>query len=575
MKTYFFKNKIEILFLITITTFAFFVRFIAIQNFGDLWTDELYSYYFANQKSMINVCKTLFLEDFHVPFYYILLHYWIKIFGNTDITMRLMGCILTTMCIPVSFYIVKNFFNKLSAYFVCIFLSVNAFNIHYSAELRHYGLSILLALISTFFFVKMFDKFDKKVCTIYILVSVLLMYTCNFSSLYIFCQFLIGVIYLLIKNKNFTKLFLITYFITAICYIPALMYVIHSSFVYKKSLMIFARDVFYFDLSYFWAFLMTTYSNIFEQFMSNNPKLNMLYITHIFTPENVLFILMPIILGITGFVLFLHSRNKNIILFLAPALLLFIFQLIGAFTHNLALTLRYNFITITIIFIISVCGYCMCKNKKIAISLLIIYLLLNILCYGAKFKHNIFNRNLNFDIPMSKNVYQIDINTGDTIFIPRFGKIYKNRYFQNLNVIDFDTYDAFFINTRPDIIKFIFGEELSKKLNRKMMKTYMYDYLSTDMKMYSIYKYMNNEYYSKMKKGNKFIIITDEARYFNILPATENLFRENINIYKLSAIYDTLSAKIVFDIVNSAKTYLKKKKIYNVNNIWTIYVFEK
>lgn len=575
MKSYLVKNRTEILFLLSITIFAFFIRFIAIKNFGDLWTDELYSYYFANRNSMIDVCKGLFLEDFHVPFYYILLHYWIKVFGNTDIIMRSMGCILTTICVPVSFYIVKNLFNKLSAYFVCIFLTINAFNIHYSAELRHYGLSILLALLSTFLFVKMFEEFDRKISVAYILVSVLLMYTCNFSSLYIFCQFLTGLLYLLIKRKKFFKQYLITYIIISIFYIPAFVYVIHSSLIYKKSLMIFARDVFHFDLSYFWSFLMTAYSNVFEQFMSNNPKRNMLYMTYIFTFENFLFIFLPILFGINGLILSLRAKNKNVSLFLTPALLLFIFQLIGAFTHTLALTLRYNIITITIIFIISVCGYCMCTNKKISISLLTVFLLLNLLCYGANFKHNVFNRNLSFDIPMSQKINKIVINSDDIIFMPRFGKIYKNRYFSNLNVSDFDTYDAFFINIRPDVINFIFGEELSKKLSRKMMKTYMYDYLSTDDKMYSIYKNMNDTYYSKMKKGDKFILITDEARYFDSLPQIEHLFKENINIYKLSAIYDTLSAKIVFNIVNSAKIYLKIKSIDNVNKIWTIYVFEK
>ena len=174
------EHKTETILVFAITIFALILRIIALQNFGDLWVDELYSKYFASKNSAIDITKALFKEDFHVPFYFVLLHYWAKLFGSADNVLRLMGLLITTLTIPVSYYVVKDLFNYFAGAFSAVLLAINAFNIHYSVELRFYGIAILFALLSTYFFVKLSQNFNKKWVICYSIFTLLLIYTYNF-----------------------------------------------------------------------------------------------------------------------------------------------------------------------------------------------------------------------------------------------------------------------------------------------------------------------------------------------------------------------------------------------------------
>ena len=67
MLNYIKDNKLEIIVVCIITLFAYILRFIALYNFGELWIDEIFSSYFAQKNSVIEVIKSLYIEDLHVP----------------------------------------------------------------------------------------------------------------------------------------------------------------------------------------------------------------------------------------------------------------------------------------------------------------------------------------------------------------------------------------------------------------------------------------------------------------------------------------------------------------------------
>ena len=117
---------------------------------------------FQTKDSVFDVVKSLYVEDLHTPLYFILLHFWIKIFGQNDTMMRLLGFIPSFLAVPFSFYIGKKLFNKKCGYFASIMLAISPFAIYYSTELRFYGILFFLALLSSFFFVEFINKEDKN-----------------------------------------------------------------------------------------------------------------------------------------------------------------------------------------------------------------------------------------------------------------------------------------------------------------------------------------------------------------------------------------------------------------------------
>ena len=102
------ENYRETALVSTITLFALILRLILLNNYGDLWLDELYSWYFASKNSVFATVLELFKQDVHMPLYFVILHFWIKIFGQSDTSMHLCTLFLTLPLIPISFYIAKN-----------------------------------------------------------------------------------------------------------------------------------------------------------------------------------------------------------------------------------------------------------------------------------------------------------------------------------------------------------------------------------------------------------------------------------------------------------------------------------
>ena len=309
MLEFFDRNKQDIFIIFAITLFAFIIRLISLLNFGDMWVDEIFSLYFASQKSPVDIFKILYREDFHVPFYFICLHYWIKLFGNSTEVLRLMGCLFSTFSIPVCYIFMKNMFNRFAGISSALFLAISAFNIHYSVEVRFYGISILFAICSAYFFVKYIQDFKSKNIVYYSIFTILLLYTYNFAFMYIFCQFVIGGIYLFKFNKqSFLKFFLL-YIIIALIYSPVIIMIFSNAVRYNTTILKFVRDIFTFDITWYITYLITVFSNLFDQFMINEPALNYLYIKNIFSLKMIFFVLIPVCLGIYG--LFLALKEKN------------------------------------------------------------------------------------------------------------------------------------------------------------------------------------------------------------------------------------------------------------------------
>lgn len=577
MINYLKEHKIETILIFAVTIFALILRIIALQNFGDLWVDELYSKYFASKGNAFDIAKALFREDFHVPFYFVLLHYWEKLFGSADNVLRLMGLLITTLTIPVSYYVVKDLFNDFAGVLTTVFLAINAFNIHYSVELRFYGVAILFALLSTYFFVKLIKDFNKKWVICYSIFALLLLYTYNFSFMYIFCQFAVGLVYLIKNKKNYLK-FIEMYALIGVLYLPVIVMILHNVKTYQTSILQFVRDIFAFDLSCLFTLLMTIYTNCFEQFTTNDIMRNYYYFKYLFSFEGILYALLPIVIGLYGLALALKSKNENVYLFVLPSILLLLIQVFLVLNHTLAFVLRYTIISTTLILITSIVGLTMqLKNNKnpkneFLIAICGLWFILNLIFLFHAGKYSVMNRNIVYSQNLAPTVEKLEVKQDDYIFIPRFDKLIKSYVPQGTH-IDIDTYDALFLGNRPQDIKFIFGKDLSAKLDRKMAKTYLYNYLVNDEPLASLQENLKTKYFSKMHKGQKFIIVTDEA--LDTLKTNQEWFKKDINVYARSAIYYTLSAKILNDTIEFAKKDLKYKQHIKPSEMFDIYVFEK
>lgn len=578
MQKFFSENKKDIFIVLAITFLALVLRLIALKNFGEFWIDEMFSEYFATKSSVFEVVRSLFSEDLHVPFYFVLLHFWTKLFGNNPSVMRLMGLFVSVLTVPASFYIVKDLFkNRLSAVVVASFLSISAFNIHYSVELRFYGMSIFFGLLATYFFVKFMQNFDKKSATLYIIFALLLLYTYNFSFMYVFCQFFVGFVYLLLKNKQKLINFCFVYFVIFIFYLPVLIMILHSAITYQTTILKFVRDVFYFDITWFLTFFITIFSNFYQQFITNVPLLNMNYLANFFYWKMFFFVFLPMFLGIVGMVLGvrnLNLKNQKMFLFFVPSIVLLFIQIILVFNHSLALIYRYTIITTTLLLILSVLGFTEEKRfKNLNIAIITIWLLLNFFSYFILTERfPVLNRQIKYTINLKESADKLNIQENDMVLIPSNGKLLK-KDICNGNHFDINLYDSFYIGIRPNDINFVFGDELANLLNRKSAKSLLYKYIVLDKPLVELKKNMQREIFSKMKSGQRFILISDEE--LKNLKQNQAFLSQGIEYYQRSAIGNTLMAKIISDMIDFSKQDLKFVEYIEPSNMFYIYVFEK
>lgn len=126
-----------------------------IQSF---WRDEAFSYLLA-KKPILDI---LFLsaKDFNPPFYYLLLHFWIKFFGSSEIILRLFSFIFYWATLYLCFLIINEVFkfSLKKSFFYTAFVFFNPFFLYYAFEVRMYTLFAFFVILS---FYSLFKKKNR------------------------------------------------------------------------------------------------------------------------------------------------------------------------------------------------------------------------------------------------------------------------------------------------------------------------------------------------------------------------------------------------------------------------------
>ncbi|WP_333320596.1 glycosyltransferase family 39 protein [Microcoleus sp. D3_18a_C4] len=173
------KNK-QLLLLLLWTAIAFILRF-ANLNSKPLWTDEFSTLVFSLGNSfrgvhldraidlstllqplqfrpgagIADVLNHLLLESNHPPVYFMLAHWWMRLFGPTEDSLvwigRALPALLGVMSVPAIYFLGKfAFSSRLVGQCAAAMMAVSPYGIYLAQEARHYTLGILLVIASLF-----------------------------------------------------------------------------------------------------------------------------------------------------------------------------------------------------------------------------------------------------------------------------------------------------------------------------------------------------------------------------------------------------------------------------------------
>jgi hypothetical protein len=102
-----------------------------------MWLDETFSVWLANH-SVTDMLQWIAKIDQHPPLYYLLLHYWIALKGDTPYYVRLLSVLFGAGTIPIIYLIGKRMSGAVMGLAAAAFLAFSPFNIYFAQETRMY-----------------------------------------------------------------------------------------------------------------------------------------------------------------------------------------------------------------------------------------------------------------------------------------------------------------------------------------------------------------------------------------------------------------------------------------------------
>ena len=172
--------------LIAVLMLAVILRIYLIGNHG-LWQDELSSLRFA-KFSLTELIREVAAIDNHPPTYYIILHYWISIFGESEASLRMPSAIFSVLSVLYTYKVGKMLFNTRVAEMAGLLLAVSAFSIYYAQEARMYSFLAFTSVLSLYFLLKYLDKQTNWSLFNYVWSSTLLVYTHLYGLFVLFAE---------------------------------------------------------------------------------------------------------------------------------------------------------------------------------------------------------------------------------------------------------------------------------------------------------------------------------------------------------------------------------------------------
>jgi mannosyltransferase len=148
-----------------------------------LWFDEAATVHIVRQP-LGRMLELIESDERTPPLHYLLLHFWIKLFGDSEISLRLPSAIAGVAAVYVLYRLVRALLGMGAGLVAAFIFAINRYQIAYSQEARAYELMVLAGLISTCLFVRIMRRRAPRAQGIYALVTAGLLY-CHLYGIFV------------------------------------------------------------------------------------------------------------------------------------------------------------------------------------------------------------------------------------------------------------------------------------------------------------------------------------------------------------------------------------------------------
>ena len=112
---------------------------------SDLWLDEALTVNIAKQP--LHDIPSFLRRDGAPPLFYVLLHFWIQLFGQSDLAVRSLSGVIGVVTLPLAWLAGKRVGGRTAAWASLLLLATSPFAVRYDTETRMYALVALLTVL--------------------------------------------------------------------------------------------------------------------------------------------------------------------------------------------------------------------------------------------------------------------------------------------------------------------------------------------------------------------------------------------------------------------------------------------
>ena len=567
IKQSFFKNNIHLFILFFITLIGLYFRVLGINKTGGFWLDEAYCCYDAEASFPFGIFNRVLHKDLHSPLYFFILHFWMKIFGNHDITIRLLSVIFGVLLLPVLYSIGKELYSKKTGLIMAALASVNSLLIYYSQEVKFYSLLTLLSGLSVLFLLKIRDCCHKKYLAALTVTNLVLLYTFPLCTIFVFLEALIFFIYLCFTKKSI-KLFIIAQIITLTLYLPYLSVFLHNHTDASSSKA-------FIDVFWWTGFNPVSILLVIQDWFSLLPVnlidtpltfYNLFNINFAF----IMLILIPVIIYLIGIIRALKEKSFAGILFLI-GFFFFITEIILSMRGSLALMSKYTILVLPIMIVTG--GYGFSKLKSINFSTFLITFLLLFSVFYLRFSPqstSLMKREEGFrSVANILNRYNLDKTA--TIIMPYGGNMLY-RYYNKSNLFHFD-YNEILLSADNKELSKIFEPNIIKTLNKANSYDILKNYIGSPYPSKVFENYIEREIIKKTPH-NKYIVLVKTRGVALYDTPVLSLVVSDSKKYKNSPLFVMLASKLNNDMLDIFDRQLIHEAVTQ-DGFWSVYIYKK
>ncbi|MBN1844853.1 MAG: glycosyltransferase family 39 protein [Sedimentisphaerales bacterium] len=122
------------------------------------------------------------------PGYFLLLHYWIGLFGRGEAAVRMLSVVFGALCLSLAYRMGRLLFDRRTACLTLLLVALSGFHFYYAQEARCYAMLAALGLLSMELFIRWRRRPTAPLAAGYLVTSIALVYTHYYGPLLLAAQ---------------------------------------------------------------------------------------------------------------------------------------------------------------------------------------------------------------------------------------------------------------------------------------------------------------------------------------------------------------------------------------------------